>query len=97
MDIDKECADMLNKLGNLWEDGLREQLKVPEDWVRRSGYTSTESLETILAVIEPAELKWVSGHSRPTGVSRYGFFISPKGLENVAAFAKEQKNETRDL
>ena len=75
------------RMHQIWVDGLREQVKAPDDWryIRRS-FLTPEYQEKLLGVIGDANYKLASGH-RIDGSVSMSIFISPEGIENVKAKA----------
>jgi hypothetical protein len=97
-----ELKDALEKIGDVWEKGLREAFEIPDEWLYKAGYTSTESWERMVKLLGPENIKFISGHVKEpdeNGVSamRYSMFISPEGRAIAADQMKKLNSEIEEI
>ena len=83
--------EMIKEFDKAWIEGLREQLKVPVDWVYRSDKTNTESFNKLIDILSEYNVKFVSGSKYSNGNVRFSIFISPQGIQNIKDYANANR------
>ena len=90
-ELTKEQIEFFNTIGNVWENGLRDQLKIPTDYRYISERLNFDDYEKFVNVIGEDNLIFVSGgETKHTNekeelfhMMRFSMFVSPTGIENV--------------
>jgi len=90
-----EWANVPMFVRSIFEDGIREQMKIPEDWVYIRSPMKSAAWQRLIDVVGVANINIVSGQSWD-GITSYSVFFSPEGVQlikdNVAKIMGEENN-----
>lgn len=87
--MDKELADYLLEFSKIYEDGLREHLKIPSDWTYFSQTFARSLYDDLMNIIGDAEYVFVSG-SVDKYWARMSVFLSPLAMERINEYNTRQ-------
>ena len=85
--FDDTLGDALKEIHDLFVEGTRKELNVPEDWRYFSDYCSLEAYEQFVEIVGKENIVFVSGSTRGDAI-RFSIFVSPLGAANVREVAK---------
>jgi hypothetical protein len=93
MELSQEAVKALNEIGKIYEDGLRKEMNIPEDWRYLSTSTSKSAFQNLTEVIGDAKVEYVVIADHGNGNMRFTAFFSPEAVQKVLEFRNKMKAE----
>lgn len=95
--VPQGLEEFFNEFHQIYVDGLREQLKIPDDWEYRRINTTMENYSKLLDIVQEENISIVSGHTKAlkdkdTIIVSASLFVSPAGIQNVKDYRNENSN-----
>lgn len=90
MQLDEKTIEMLEQVGKIYEDGLREQMNVPADWRYISTSTSKDAFEKLQSIIGESPVTYVALSKMNKDTIRFTAFFSPESVQKVTDWREAQ-------
>jgi hypothetical protein len=84
-----ENDELLSMLGNVYEQGMREALNIPDDWRYMSSRLTNEDYDILINTLGKENVKFISG-SNHNGNIRFSIFVGPEGIQNAKNWLVEK-------
>ena len=74
--------DVLDELHQIFVEGMRKEMKVPDDWIYHSSCLTKEDYFKFEEIVGVENTSFVSGGFK-NDVIRFSVFVSPSGVERA--------------
>ena len=91
MDI-PEAIELMNKIGDMWDTGIRKQLNIPDSYTKCSSTLSNKDYDRFIDCIGEENFIFVSETSNAKN-TKFEIWISQKGVDNIKDFVYEDGDE----
>lgn len=97
--LDEETLALLNQVGQLYEDGLREQMQIDKDWRYVSTRTTKNLLAELIALAGEENIRFVvvseyKSKEPENNSVRFTAFFSPQAVANLTEYMNNEKQKS---